>query len=256
MDLFALILACSVAGPQTNQVVHQIAQSVDVSVLYIEDLSTQRAYEAPSKEVAVGLLQTLLDEGHDVRAGLGQINARRARVDFGLSAEQMLDPCTNITVATDQLAQARGRYTSSRRALAFYRVGDSKSSAGLMWADFILMQDAINVSDAAFDTSGKHTSRRFDVTPRMFVDDKARVTTTRASKTLFVKSPLKSNTSSTKATTSESETRPNIEAETNQQTSPESDTNLSTVRSKTKPKAQPNVTEEKLKTTKELEAEK
>lgn len=169
MDLFSLILVCAVSNdPQVAAHTYQIAQAVDVEVTYVDDLTNASGYSPSSVEVAAGLVSTLLKEGHDIRVGLGQIPARIAWDEFGLSAEQMLDPCTNIAVTTELLERAFSAHRSPKKALAFYLKSDAKDPQGLRWADYILSKEMVDLDIEAFNTETPKPSRRFFGEVRVF----------------------------------------------------------------------------------------
>lgn len=201
MDLFSLILVCAVSSdPRAAVHTYQIAQAVDVEVTYIDDLTTASGYSPADLEVASGLVSTLMKEGHDIRVGLGQIPARVAYDEFGLTPEQMLDPCTNIAVATELLEQAFSIHSSPKNALAFYLKSDSRDPQGLRWADYILSKELVDLDAEAFNAETPKPSRRFSVEVSVFSDSKSANTSAakslHASSKMFVKFQAPSKTKS------------------------------------------------------------
>ena len=69
---------------------------------------------------AIAKAKALIGRGHNIDIGLAQINSSHLR-EFGLSVEQVLEPCTNLRVGSAILygfyKQASSKYGNSERAL-------------------------------------------------------------------------------------------------------------------------------------------
>ncbi len=71
----------------------------------IDDDTTKRSYHPHSYRDSVLLLHQLRAEGHNVDAGLMQVNSTNWRT-YGIDEETVLDPCTNVNVGSTILRRA------------------------------------------------------------------------------------------------------------------------------------------------------
>lgn len=81
-----------------------------------------RSYRPQTVEEATVLVRQLVDAGHSVDVGLGQVNSRNVKW-LGISVEDLLDPCKNLRasqmVVTDFYAQAARVAGAGSRALVY-----------------------------------------------------------------------------------------------------------------------------------------
>ena len=77
----------------------------------IGDNDTHRAYYPPSAEQAVVVATDLLRLGHNLDAGLGQVNSSNW-APYGIDVRSVFEPCTNVRVASRILS---GTYGSAIR---------------------------------------------------------------------------------------------------------------------------------------------
>jgi type IV secretion system protein VirB1 len=82
------------------------------NALAVHDNTTGRSYRPASVSEAQALLKSLLRLGHSVDAGLMQINSRNYPA-YGLSADNVFDPCVNVAVGGAILTAA---WTQASRA--------------------------------------------------------------------------------------------------------------------------------------------
>ena len=172
MDLVTLIAACSLATSTTTQTtLYQISQTVEASPTYIDDLTTASVYDPATAAEAVGITEALVEAGHDIRVGLGQLPARQILQQYQISAKTLLDPCTNISLASDRMSVARGRYPDRpRRALSWYFTDDPADELGLAWAGRVLAATAVDVDAVAGRPDQAPPSPRFgEPSGRLFV---------------------------------------------------------------------------------------
>ncbi|WP_224014137.1 lytic transglycosylase domain-containing protein [Paraburkholderia tropica] len=64
----------------------------------IGDNTNGSSYTLPTKELAIARATELVNAGHNLDLGLGQINVRNLR-SLGLTIDQVFEPCANITAA-------------------------------------------------------------------------------------------------------------------------------------------------------------
>ena len=76
----------------------------------VGDNTAKRSYVYGNQAQAISKARELLDLGHDIDTGLAQINSSNFR-GYGLTPENVFDPCTNVKIGADILAGAyRGAY--------------------------------------------------------------------------------------------------------------------------------------------------
>ncbi|MHB1670202.1 lytic transglycosylase domain-containing protein [Thiomonas sp.] len=122
-----------------------IKQESSGNPLALHDNTTGKSYRPASLAEAAKLAADLIQQGHSVDIGLGQINNRNLR-RLHLKAEQVLDPCTNIRAAQTILLrgwkQSRG---DLRGALAAYNTGNTGSAVGAQYAAQVFGQAGVIV---------------------------------------------------------------------------------------------------------------
>ncbi|GEM_PF-6487994 len=144
MDLVSLITMCSLASVSSvNDVAYQIATSNDVDVFGIDDVTTGDTFSPTSEDEARGIVAALLKRNHNIRVGLLLVSAKDAIENYGVGVGELLDPCTNISVGTSQLESARKKYNNKRSYLSYY-IFKNKSD-GKVWAEFVLDHENISV---------------------------------------------------------------------------------------------------------------
>jgi hypothetical protein len=174
MDLVTLIAACSLAASaNTNTTLYQITQTVDAQVYYIDDMTDAAVYQPTTLEEAAGITRALVEAGHDVRVGLTQVPARASLQTYNLTPTQLLDPCTNIAIGSDRLSLARGRHGDApREVLSWYLTGSTRDPVGISWANDVLAKPAVDIQQAATRPGTAPASPRFSAPDnRLFVDD-------------------------------------------------------------------------------------
>lgn len=81
---------------------------------------TVRSFRPQSKPEAVMLAKNLIDAGHIVDMGLGQINSRNLS-KLGMTVENAFDPCHNVwagqTILSNFYSQAIAKYGDDKKAL-------------------------------------------------------------------------------------------------------------------------------------------
>ena len=76
----------------------------------IGDNTSRRSYSYGTQGEAIVKARELVNAGHDIDAGLAQVNSTNFR-HYGLTPETAFEPCTNVRVGSDILEEAyRGAY--------------------------------------------------------------------------------------------------------------------------------------------------
>ncbi len=92
--------------------------------------ATHRSYHPSSQEEATRIARDLIDKGHSIDMGLGQINSENLEW-LGLTVESVFDSCTNLSASEKVLregydrARAKGSdpKTALHQALSAYNTG-------------------------------------------------------------------------------------------------------------------------------------
>lgn len=100
----------------------------------VYDDTSRRSYAPTSYRDAVDLAHILLEQGHDLDLGLGQVNSVHLGQP-GVSVETMLHPCPNLREAQAVYNAAFAASGDERRALIAYN-GSGATSAG--YADAVI----------------------------------------------------------------------------------------------------------------------
>lgn len=153
---------CAPRVPLTN--LHAIAQTESalypyaVSVNYPQRVAAQLGYPGSSvslarqprdRDQALRWMRWFQQHGYTVSVGLMQVNIENAS-RFGVSPEQLFDPCTNVRIGaqilSDLFAVARRSQPDPQKALvmalAAYNSGSSLSSAGAQYVHHVLVNAA------------------------------------------------------------------------------------------------------------------
>lgn len=105
-------------------------------VIGVNAKPAHKAYYPKTKEEAIGKATRLLEQGHNIDMGLGQINSANLN-RLGLTVEQVFDPCKNVRAAAVVLEEAFKRASREEsdpqqalsKALSIYNTG--KLEAGI-----------------------------------------------------------------------------------------------------------------------------
>jgi type IV secretion system protein VirB1 len=109
--LTQLSTACAPqVAPQTLAAIAQVESQRDP--LAIGDNTAHRSYRPRSKTEAVALAQHLIAAGHNIDAGITQIN-RGNWAWLGLTAATVFDPCQNLRAAATVLTAFSAYHTGS-----------------------------------------------------------------------------------------------------------------------------------------------
>jgi type IV secretion system protein VirB1 len=129
-----MILQCAPqVAPSTLLAIIQVESSGNPWALNVN--GKQRLTRQPgSREEAVAWARWLIERGHSVDLGLTQVNSRHLR-RFGLTAESLLEPCTNIAagawILTENYSAASRKYNDDqealRAALSAYNTGNHQA---------------------------------------------------------------------------------------------------------------------------------
>ena len=127
-----------------QQCAPQVAPSTLLAIIQVESSGNpwalnvngkQRLTRQPrSPEEAIAWARWLIERGHSVDLGLTQVNSQHLR-RFGLSAETLLEPCTNIAagawILTENYSAASRKYNDDqealRAALSAYNTGNHQA---------------------------------------------------------------------------------------------------------------------------------
>lgn len=97
-----------------------IADAGPLNVPYSQRKNMVRSFSPATLEDAAHIARELIANGHTVSLGLAQVNDRNLP-RYGLSIEQVLDPCTNLSTGAKILSafyvQAAAQYGKGPRAL-------------------------------------------------------------------------------------------------------------------------------------------
>ncbi len=257
MDLVTLIASCSLAASATtNTTLYQITQTVDANALYIDDLTDAAVYQPSTLEEAAGITRALVEAGHDLRVGLTQIPARESLRSYSLDPKALLDPCTNIAIGSDRLSMARSRHGDNPpEVLSWYLTDSNQDPVGISWANDVLAQPSVDIQAAATRPDKAPPSPRFSApNQRLFVrdDDSADESTPRPHPSASISPKTYGATSSSAVSPTEPTKWTPSSTTTNQSKASSPQSSTSTSRSSDK-KAQPDVTNERLSTSEDLE---
>jgi len=125
------VLACAPnVSPITLQAIARVESRDNPLAIHVNGIREQPP-PARSAQYAARVAETYITRGYSVDIGLMQVNSRHLTA-FGVTVEQMLDPCTNIRAAAAILtsgyaAAARTRgdgQTALQLALSAYNTGN------------------------------------------------------------------------------------------------------------------------------------
>lgn len=125
------LLACAPnVAPVTLQAMARVESADNPLAIHVNGIRVQPV-PARNAEQAARAAETYIARGYSVDIGLMQVNSRHLAA-LGVTVEQMLDPCRNITAAAtiltaDYAAAARARgdgQSALQAALSAYNTGD------------------------------------------------------------------------------------------------------------------------------------
>lgn len=141
LDVDSLLARCAPnVAPETAKAailtesrghLYAVADAGPVHLPWRERKAMVRSHFLADKASAVRLAQSLLDRGHTVSLGPGQINDRNLP-KLGLTLEEVFEPCTNFSAMDRVLSEAYARAVKTfgpgqralRAALSAYNSGD------------------------------------------------------------------------------------------------------------------------------------
>lgn len=140
--LAALLATCAPdVAPSTMAAIVAVETGGDPYALH--DNATGRSYAPRNDGDALTIAQTLIREGHRVDVGLAQVNSANFTA-FRTTPREMLDPCSNLRVASRILggdyAAASSRFHEPRMALwhAISAYNTGSLSAGAVYVDRVV----------------------------------------------------------------------------------------------------------------------
>jgi len=176
MDLVTLILLCSLVPNRNVQLtLYQIAQTTEQQTTYIDDLTDAQVYTPARRKRASKMTDALLEAGHELRVGLGYVDASQAIRTYGISSGRLVRSCPNIAVASDMLSISMSKFDDPERALAHYFSGDPEDEVGLRWAQRVLSVEPVDLEKASRRPTQAPPSPKFGVDSRLFISDDATV---------------------------------------------------------------------------------
>lgn len=157
VDVDALLRRCAPnVSPETAKAalltesrghLYAVADAGPVHLPWRERKAMVRSHFLADKASAVRLAQQLLDRGHTVSLGPGQINDRNLP-KLGLTLDEVFDPCVNFSamdrVLSEAYARAVKRYGPGQRALraalSIYNSGDFERGDRDGYVDLVFAQ--------------------------------------------------------------------------------------------------------------------
>jgi type IV secretion system protein VirB1 len=130
----SFLLACAVGFSPVTKSHFSVSPITEAGLINVEsswqvyaiaDVDAHRSYSPTNYFEAVAIVQRLVKEGHDVSAGLAQINRAANWQRFGLNEYNVFEPCLNVSVGAAILQE---NYDG---ALRYYRSGDDALKAAL-----------------------------------------------------------------------------------------------------------------------------
>lgn len=141
--MLELLLACAPAvDPVTMAAI--VKQESGGSPWVIYDNTGKRSYRLSSKVEAVLKATELISAGSSVDLGLAQINSKNLRW-LGLSVEQVMDPCTNVSAGAKILEGNYKRTGDLNSALSMYNTGRADSSVGRAYTEKVFRHAGVVV---------------------------------------------------------------------------------------------------------------
>lgn len=141
--MLELLLACAPAvDPVTMAAI--VKQESGGSPWVIYDNTGKRSYRLSSKGEAVLKATELISAGASVDLGLAQINSKNLRW-LGLSVEQVMDPCTNVSAGAKILEGNYKRTRDLNSALSMYNTGRADSSIGRAYTEKVFRHAGVVV---------------------------------------------------------------------------------------------------------------
>lgn len=141
--MIELLLACApLIDPVTmGSIIKQESGGVP---FVINDNTGKKVYKFNNKQDAVLKATELISVGNSIDLGLAQINSKNL-ARLGLSVEQVLDPCKNISAGAKILRENYEKTNSLPAALSMYNTGKSNSSIGQKYAAGVYKQAGVVV---------------------------------------------------------------------------------------------------------------
>ena len=146
MDLATLITTCAVAAhANVTPLLHQIAHVHDGDPYAVEVVDQQQLYRPETAEQAAHLTAQLSSRGHHLRVGLTHLDPVDVEETYAVGIEDLFaDKCRQIQITADQLQHQLQDKRSVVAALASYYAPDANSEDeySLSWSREVLSQPA------------------------------------------------------------------------------------------------------------------
>ena len=127
-----LTLCAPLVDPVTMAAIVQ--QESQGNPLAVRDNTTARGHRPRDRQEAIAIARRLMNAGHSIDLGLGQINSRNL-AGLGQTAEAMFEPCANLHAAQTVLVAAwRQSGGSLTGALSAYNTGKIHGAIGAQYA--------------------------------------------------------------------------------------------------------------------------
>ncbi|NVN91827.1 MAG: lytic transglycosylase domain-containing protein [Desulfuromonadales bacterium] len=124
---------CTQCGPAVSPATTQAIIKVESGgkPYVINDNTTRKSFSPTSKTEAIHIASELLSQGHSLDLGIMQINSTHLQ-KMNLTLDELFDPCRNINIGTNLLAEAYRRNNNGEsgstvlfKALSAYNTGSA-----------------------------------------------------------------------------------------------------------------------------------